>query len=311
MSGAFAELVQVLEDLTIMRFVSAAGLVILLYDHVLSFPQEVRYIWSAQHTSGKWAFLILRYGVPPMMIGHTIQLSGLSEVTLSDKVGPFCKGWYTAGIILGWVTIAINNSLVLLRLWVLWDRHRIFIVCTFLVFFATEMATLILACIGFVYILPGLTFEPILHICVFTTPSTLRVVWIPAVIFQSMTLTAMGWKVLRHPQTFKPLRRDGFLYYWLLWVLDVTNCIVFLVARTSLTFVTTFFLWCFTTTTTCRLILGIRRSSERARSEAEGGTNPSDTYEEDDYADSVIHGWQPSPIELGIHAESSSTVRGR
>ncbi|KAJ7768411.1 hypothetical protein B0H16DRAFT_1785412 [Mycena metata] len=294
MSGAFAELVQLLEDLTVVRFVSAAGLVILLYDHVLSFPQEVRYIWSAQHTSGKWAFLILRYG-----IGHTIQLSGLSAVTLSDK------------IILGWVTIAINNWLVLLRLWVLWDRHRIFIASTFLVFFVTQITTLILACLGFVHILPGLTFEPILQICILTDLSTLRVVWIPAVIFQSMTMTAMGWKVLRHPQTFKPLRRDGFLYYWLLWVLDVINCAVFLVVRQSLSFVTMFFLWCFTTTTTCRLILGVRRSSERARTEAEGGVDPSDTYEEDEYTDSVIHRWQPSsPIALEMRAESSSTARG-
>ncbi|KAJ7176555.1 hypothetical protein C8R46DRAFT_1245219 [Mycena filopes] len=299
-------LVQFLQDVTTVRIVGAVGLVILLYDHILSLPEEVRYIWSAQLTSGKWAFLLLRYLVPLVMVGHTIQLSGLSSLSLSDKLQRL--------ILTGWVTIAINNWLVLLRLWVLWERNRILIVCTLLVFVAAEVSTLVLACVTFIHVLPTISFEPTFQLCIFTNPSALRVVWIPAVVFQSTMLMAMGWKVYKHPQAFKPLRRDGFLYYCFLWALDVTNCVIFLVARLGLVFVTMFFLWCFTTTATCRLILGLRRSSERARMVTEGElVDPldDDPYEEDYYANSIPEGWQPrSHIQLDVRGESSSTVRG-
>ncbi|KAJ7909600.1 hypothetical protein B0H13DRAFT_2661391 [Mycena leptocephala] len=64
----------VLADLEKTRLVSAAaGLVILLYDHLLSLPDEIRFVWSAEFTSSKILFLAMRYGVPPLMIGNTVR----------------------------------------------------------------------------------------------------------------------------------------------------------------------------------------------------------------------------------------------
>ncbi|KAJ7663922.1 hypothetical protein DFH06DRAFT_1128284 [Mycena polygramma] len=37
------------------------GLVILLYDHILTFPEEVRYIWVPQHKRSSAWFLFIRY----------------------------------------------------------------------------------------------------------------------------------------------------------------------------------------------------------------------------------------------------------
>ncbi|KAJ7909581.1 hypothetical protein B0H13DRAFT_2330173 [Mycena leptocephala] len=63
----------VLTDLEMTRLVSAVGLVILLYDHLLSLLDEIRFVWSAKYTSTKILFLAMRYGVPPLMIGHTVR----------------------------------------------------------------------------------------------------------------------------------------------------------------------------------------------------------------------------------------------
>ncbi|KAJ6589018.1 hypothetical protein B0H19DRAFT_1248585 [Mycena capillaripes] len=121
MAGSFEFNVDVLlRDMEMTRLVSAAGLVILLYDHLLSLSDEVRFIWPAKFTSSKVAFLVMRYAVLLQMIIHIIQLAGLSDVHFSDNmrlnlIEP--SFWYqTIGLLLGGLTFGINDWLVLLIL---------------------------------------------------------------------------------------------------------------------------------------------------------------------------------------------------
>ncbi|KAJ6567664.1 hypothetical protein DFH09DRAFT_1155904 [Mycena vulgaris] len=215
-------------DALAMRYISAAGLMILLYDHLISFADEVRLIWSAKFTSSKFLFLAMRYLVPGIMITETIQVAGLSNVPLSNE---FCTAWVTFTILVGWITIAINNWLVLLRLWVLWDRDRTFIVCTLFFFLATHAVTLVLACIGVAHMIPTLYFNTLFHVCLFNAPSKIGVVWIPELLFGFIMLVGMGWKILTRPQTLKTLKHDGFGYFFFLFAINLANTVVFLVAR--------------------------------------------------------------------------------
>ena len=48
---------------------TAAGYVILLYDHLLTLGDEVEYVWKARGTIPKYLFLINRYTVPLIMLG--------------------------------------------------------------------------------------------------------------------------------------------------------------------------------------------------------------------------------------------------
>jgi len=282
------------------RLVSAVGLVILLYDHLLSLPDEVRFIWSAEFTSSKILFLALRYCVPCVMIGHTVQLAGLSHPQLTDT---FCKAWYCAGILLGWLTLAINDWLVMLRLWILFDRNRVFILCTLLFFITSNIVVLVLSGIGFRDMIPTTHFEPLAQICLLNVSSIhIRILWLPGLLFQFMMISALGWKVLTRAKTFSTLLRDGYLYFLLLFGLNLFNTTNVLVAEASRVFVTVFLVWCFTTTATCRMILSLRRSSFYAREEVE----PSD----DDH-DSHVGYRSTAHLELSpIRHPSSSTSRG-
>ncbi|KAJ7642815.1 hypothetical protein B0H17DRAFT_1216357 [Mycena rosella] len=247
-SSAAAELAvseAVLHDVLILRYISAAGLTL---------------IWSAKFTSSKFLFLAMRYLVPGVMITQTIQLAGLSNVLLSNE---FCKAWMTFIVLVGWVTIAISNWFALLRAWVLWDRNRTFIISTLLFFTAMHATTLALALIGVAHMINTLYFEPFLQLCGFSAFSDIGVVWIPELLFAFVMLMAMGWKVRMRPKTLKGLHEDGFGFC--LARLTLANTVVFLAARITLMFCLLFFMWCFTTTTTCRMILGLRRSAERAR----------------------------------------------
>jgi hypothetical protein len=45
-----------------------AGLVVLLYDHLLTLPKEVELIWKAPASAPKYAFLLNRYIVPSILL---------------------------------------------------------------------------------------------------------------------------------------------------------------------------------------------------------------------------------------------------
>ncbi|KAF7377708.1 hypothetical protein MSAN_00193800 [Mycena sanguinolenta] len=288
-------MVVALSDLTTTRLVSAAGLVILLYDHLLSFSDEVRFIWSAKLSSSKVLFLGMRYVVPPVMIGHTVQLSGLAGIYLSDTV---CKTWYPLSIIIGWLTLAINDWLVLLRVWVVWDRNRIFILCTLSMFLVANIVVLVLSGIGFARIIPTIYFEEeFVDICMLDASHPIfRVLWLPG----SVMVLSMVWKAITSRHTRESLIRDGYLYFLLLFVINLLNAILVLAARSSLMLVTVFLMWCLTTTTTCRMILSLRRSN------SPDGQSVSDDQDEDTYEESQ----SATHLELAwIRGQSASIIR--
>ncbi|KAJ7909582.1 hypothetical protein B0H13DRAFT_2661381, partial [Mycena leptocephala] len=198
----------------------------------------------------------------------------MSHVNLSDSV---CRVWYGAGLLLGLLTIAINDWLVLLRLWVLWDRNSVFMFSTHLIFLATNATVLVLTGVGFRQAIPGLHFEPLLQLCVLETGSrTFQVLRLPGLLFQCVMVFALGWKVLLHPKTLGTLLRDGYLYFLFLFVLNVINTTFVLVSRPTHFFVTVLLMWCSTTTATCRMILSLRSSSPRGRDSREIGLTDCD-----------------------------------
>jgi hypothetical protein len=54
---------------------TAAGAVVLFYDHIMTLPDEHRFVWKAKPSFAKYAFLVNRYVVPSVML---LVLSGMS-----------------------------------------------------------------------------------------------------------------------------------------------------------------------------------------------------------------------------------------
>jgi hypothetical protein len=46
----------------------AVGAVVLFYDHLITFPDECRFVWRAKPSFAKYAFLLNRYTVPSVML---------------------------------------------------------------------------------------------------------------------------------------------------------------------------------------------------------------------------------------------------
>ncbi|KAH9062383.1 hypothetical protein EDB87DRAFT_298362 [Lactarius vividus] len=62
------------------RYISAVGFSVLVYDLLLTFGEEVRYIWRRPVTSIKVLYLVLRYGVA---IGQVVYFQAISGLTTS------------------------------------------------------------------------------------------------------------------------------------------------------------------------------------------------------------------------------------
>jgi hypothetical protein len=66
---------------------------LLLYDHLLTLPDEVEHVWSAPNTLGKVLFLILRYMVPIFMLAENISACiGFSQNNLADTFPTLKRG---------------------------------------------------------------------------------------------------------------------------------------------------------------------------------------------------------------------------
>ncbi|KAL1703102.1 hypothetical protein EV121DRAFT_271339 [Schizophyllum commune] len=104
---ALEALVETLKDVRATRYVTAIGVVILLYDHLLTLKDEVELVWKARLTVAQVLFLILRYLPLIGVIIENIQLSGLVPLYLPDN---FCKIYMDVATYFGVITMAISDS---------------------------------------------------------------------------------------------------------------------------------------------------------------------------------------------------------
>ncbi|KAJ7905051.1 hypothetical protein B0H13DRAFT_1881339 [Mycena leptocephala] len=220
--------VQVLGDVEKVRLVSAVGLVILLYDHVLSLPDEVELVWSARFTSSKILFLALRYFVPIVMIVNTVVVNSgtlLGYATFSSRLATGSDDYMTDAY--GACSPAFVDPVgpqSYINILHPFHLHRLkhgnrglddfplAVLDTYVHFPNREVALKR-------ELAAKLVFNPFVRVCAPATPfapAHFRVLWMPEVLFQFMMLCALGWKILMHPQTFNALLRDGYLYFFCL-----------------------------------------------------------------------------------------------
>lgn len=264
-----------LHHLLITRYTAAAGITLLLYDHMLTFGDEVKYIWkSKEWTAPKYMFFIVRYGVPLAVLGHIIQMSGLSDITLSDA---FCRGYFAVSTAFGLTTIAMTNFIVLLRLWVLWDRDRTAVAVTVFAFVLTNAVALGMLIFMITRVYATVTWDPRILMCSPDSRLPIGGLWIPGLVFEVIIFVMACFNALYRPRPShdalaKVLYRDGLTYFAVLFTMRIINVVVGFVAPLSLIFVGVFFVWCTTTITTTRLVINIRKMSEAPDEDDEPAT---------------------------------------
>ncbi|KAF8210641.1 hypothetical protein K438DRAFT_165307 [Mycena galopus ATCC 62051] len=304
----------------ITRYVTGAALVVLLYDHLLTLGSEVKLIWPVKMSAPKFLFLFMRYTVPIALIIFTIQLSGLEQelelsaaviVSIRQPSGSLvshlrsCVSWMSVATFLATSTIATSNFLILLRLWVVWDRNRRLVIWTLLLFVLAQFGGLAAASVLVSEFKQKLVWNKTLHMCGFDTkPPPIAILWAPGTVFEVVLCVITWWNVLTQPRTSNAslasaIYRDGLMYFLILLCLRIINTILAVRAPSLLIFVAVLPVWCATTTTTCRLMIKLRQiDHNRDR------IGPHDLS-----AESIaIHDEYDELVQSGVHIEMLRSV---
>ncbi|KAJ7747244.1 hypothetical protein B0H16DRAFT_1555242 [Mycena metata] len=223
---------------------------ILLYDHLLSLGSEVNLIWSAKNTSAKWLFLFIRYTIPCAITLYTVQLSGLSNIQLSNNVHGgrlisarlcSCVWWMSFAAFIGWATVATSNCM-------LPERNRKLMMWTLGCFLFAQTGGLACAAVLVHAMKPKLAWNSDLQMCTFVGQAPpVAILWAPGTAFEIVLCGVTWWNALNRPRSSNDpfaaaMYRDGFLYF-----------------IPGLIFVAMFPVLCGTTTTTCRLVITLRQ----------------------------------------------------
>ncbi|KAG2044093.1 hypothetical protein BDR03DRAFT_940740 [Suillus americanus] len=200
------------------------------------------------------------------MIVLTYATSGFSEDILSDL---FCQTWFAVGIVIGMVSIGTSNFLILLRLWVLWDRKTRLVLVTLPLFLVTQITAIVCTTYVVSSMMPLVVFEPYLHSCILTRKVNFVILWTPGIVFEFMIFVTTWWNALdqplpQHAKMAKVMYRDGSIYFFVLFGLRLLNLILSIVSPLSLIFVGVFFIWSACNVTLTRLIINLRRAAAEA-----------------------------------------------
>ncbi|KAF7306021.1 hypothetical protein HMN09_00756700 [Mycena chlorophos] len=274
------------------RCVNIAAVVILLYDHALTLGTEVRLIWPAKFTSAKALFLFERYCVPAGMLVYIVQLfSGLYGATFSDE---FCRWWMGIAAFVAWAAVASSNFLILLRLWLVWDRNRQLMIWTMFIFIGLQVAGLACAAIVVQEMTSSMAWNTEMQMCTWTVSTVhVAILWVPGMAFDLIMFCITWWNALTKPRPSNtPLAtvmyRDGLYFFLILLGLRMINTVLSSTDKhisPGLTFIAMFPVFCLTSLTTCRLVLRLREASEVEHADEE----PEDDYEELEHSSSVVH----------------------
>lgn len=244
------------------QYVAAAGIVILLYNHILTFKDEVEHIWQAKSTAPKWLFLILRYVVPCNILWHNYQVAFIDQRHTSTR---FCQGWFITAVVLCIVTTAPMHFFSMIRLWVLCGRNKRLVFATLLFFIATECAVLAAAVIIAVEMSPSVKADPGSGTCILTHRDVFWVVFVPGTVFEAISLGILCYNA-RKLNPFKEDRLSRFIVsqfgieiFLAMFILNSAKLLGSIFIPLPVLIFYIIFLWSASTVAITSLILNLRR----------------------------------------------------
>ncbi|KAF9466771.1 hypothetical protein BDZ94DRAFT_1250737 [Collybia nuda] len=253
-----------------LSFIAAAGVVTLLYDHLLTFDQEVRYVWKAKWTVPKFLFLLIRYVVPCAVALTTYQLGGIfhKNITLA-----FCRRWFGASALMCLITTGPGHFLVMLWSWILCERNRQVMLGMLGLFAAAQVFSIGFCIFSVVQTSHIIGTVQKLNFCVLERRSVLPYLFIPGLLCEGIGLLAVFWKSLEsrkdHIDLVDAHCEEGAPYVLVLFVMQLANLLITLYIPPYLIFVCMPFTWSVTNITVTRLILNLRKHALDRRMSAQ------------------------------------------
>ncbi|KAG9081033.1 hypothetical protein FRC06_005889 [Ceratobasidium sp. 370] len=192
--GALREIEVELFHVTVSQYLFIAGACVLVYDHILTFPDEVEYIWKQKLSTVSIMFLVNRY-ITPLAVALDLYDKGGRASVISHS---FCFGWYYVETVWNILSFVIIHALVAMRVHAMWGKPR-WLSITLPVLFLGYFTSATIVTLKFtVDAAPMVRFEPVIHVCFTTLSPHVWTCWIPALLFESFLFALTILKAVEH-----------------------------------------------------------------------------------------------------------------
>ncbi|KAF8258822.1 hypothetical protein EI94DRAFT_1669407 [Lactarius quietus] len=244
------------------RYLSAVALSVLLYDLLLTFGDEVQYIWRRPVTNIKVLYLILRYGVA---IAQAIYFQAISGLT-SHVTHSVCVGSLIVLAVVGSMTLILANYIMLIRVYTLWDHRKWMLRTLYIGYSISVCSTIAFVATSIVQLAPHVIHDPyIFHMCLITerTPYWIGI-WLSQALFDVFLFVLTLYNAASRPRRanvkiITDLRRDGCVFYLGLFVGRFLNVALSIPTDKQYYPIAVSFVLSLSTVTVTRLVLRVER----------------------------------------------------
>ncbi|THH23059.1 hypothetical protein EUX98_g8118 [Antrodiella citrinella] len=239
------------------QIMTLIGFVALVYDHILTFADEVNYIWEARAGLVSTLFLLNRYIVPLVLVVDLYEMFGLA-----NDSGKFCKVWTALQSFLTVASFLSIHSIVAMRVHALYSGTRWIKVFLWTVgtLYAASSITIII--VAGVRVIPHI--EPPHHGCVGAIPSYLWTAWLPSIIFETILfgLTVNAMLIQDRRRSFNTLTlilyRDGIFFFVAVAFCSLFSLLVWALADPTLLGLARYFALAMVNVAASRLVLNLK-----------------------------------------------------
>jgi len=259
------EIVHGLHLAVIERYLSAAGLVAMFYDHALTFSDEVRLIWTAPPSFAKWMFLANRYLTVVCLVAVANEMLGLNSRPYTDET---CQKLISIVWVYGVFSTLTNTLLAYFRVVVLWDKSpRVGLVLTVAMMFSA-LVTFTCTIISIFLLASYVKYNALARMCFLTkTDPSFIGVWTAPLFFEILMLFLVSYNALSRPRgpekpLVRVLYRDGFLFFFAVTLLRGSSLVFSIISVPGLIAFPVFFSWPMAMLATNRMLIHVRSSED-------------------------------------------------
>ncbi|KAG8825882.1 hypothetical protein FRC19_010277 [Serendipita sp. 401] len=212
----------------VVRYVNYASFTFMVWDMLLTLPDEVKYIWKARWTVIKVVFLSNRYVTPIILIGNLYTISGQAKDLSDQRLVPSVLTTFEQ------VSLALVALIIILRLHAIWQAGKRSLYLLVGIWVSGTAASIGMLIQTFFVHKRLIYHETKINIC-FTLVPNLWYLWLPDVIMHGFLITFLVYKAIATPRSSQTrmlgvLYADGIIYYTVTTVAILTALLTWRVA---------------------------------------------------------------------------------
>ncbi|KAG8970784.1 hypothetical protein FRC03_000001, partial [Tulasnella sp. 419] len=228
------------------NYAAIAGFTLLFYDYILTFADEVKFIWTSRRSLGKLLFFLNRYvtQIDLLLQIHLYTNLSLSKKPLNHTTYSFfsnirdsrCTYGFKASLWLNLFVMMVTELMLVLRTYALWGGNKTILIVLGLAFMLCDAACfgLLIEITRSIYYVRAPT--KFVRSCYFDAEYYLLYgYFVPSLVFQVIIFSLTIWKARQHisakPELsplFETLYRDGFLFFIVVFAMTLANHLVFI-----------------------------------------------------------------------------------